>query len=315
MRVVFIGSKRFGLRVLEAMQAVSAASVSGIVTCDDSDDSRSALTDFKAFAKCHRIPLFCPENKKHSEEIISKLEPTLCIVVGWYWLISPELIKSVPRGFIGIHNSLLPEFRGGSPMVWQVIAGHKQIGCSLFSFATGIDDGPIWAQVAVEIGEDDCIAQIAERIEDSGVAMFRDAYPRILDGTLEPKEQEHSRATYCAQRFPTDGNIDWHKPAREIYDLIRALSSPFPGAFTYLEGSTLKIWKARLFEGTYYGTPGQVARIAHEGVYVIAGDHRALILEVAEVRGVTAAAQQFFVSFRQRLSADPGTSIRERTIA
>ena len=321
MRVAFVGSKGLGLKVLSVLRALSPDALCGIVTIDDSTDTRTAFTDFQRFAAEHAVSLHCAKSRKHSEEIIKELSPDLCIVVGWYWMISEDLLQRVPRGFIGIHNSLLPEFRGGSPLIWPILLGHNRTGCSLFSFTPGMDDGPIWAQATIEIGESDYIAEILDRTEGKAIELFREAYPRILAGTLTPTEQDHFYATYCASRNSQDGAIDWHKPAREVYNLIRAVSSPYPGAFTQLEGKDLIIWRARLFESGYCGRPGQVVKISDEGVYVVAGDNRALIIEEAQgvhrdyflalkngkhgaktvVRGI---ARQFFVSTSQQLSSN-----------
>jgi methionyl-tRNA formyltransferase len=127
-------------------------------------------------------------------------------------------------------------------------------------------------------------------------------YPRILNGNIEPTEQNHELATYCAQRFPNDGNINWREPAQRVFDFIRAQSDPYPGAFTYYARQELRIWKARPFESTYFGTPGQVARIGNDGVYVVCGDDRAIILEEVQFNGVRGKANDCVRSIKGRMS-------------
>src|ERR1700731_1144986 len=278
-RVLFMGSKQLELRVLEEMYSLSPTILIGALTIDDTDDSRTKFSHFQAFAEKHGLELRVGKDRKHSEEIIQELKPDLCLVVGWYWLISNATLNTVPFGFIGIHNSLLPRFRGGSPLIWPIIRGEREVGFSFFSFTSGMDDGPIWAQESVVVAENDYIASVLNRLENKAVDVLRSIYPQLLNGSMKPVAQNHELATYGTQRFPSDGNINWHEPARNVYNFIRAQSDPYPGAFTYFEGEKLTIWRATLFRNAYFGIPGQVARIASDGVYVICGDDRAIILE------------------------------------
>jgi methionyl-tRNA formyltransferase len=307
-RVLFMGSKRLGIRVLEAMHALAPEPLLGVVTIDDAGDGRTALSDFRSFAAARRLPLHIARDRSDAERIVAELEPDLCLVVGWYWLIREATLSSVPHGFIGIHNSLLPRLRGGAPLVWSILNGDQEAGFSLFSFTPGMDDGPLWAQGSVPIEEHDSVAEVLARLEARTMDVFRDVYPRILRGHATPVEQDHDRATYCAQRCPEDGNIDWHRPARAIHDFIRAQSEPYPGAFTYLDGQLLKIWKASRFDRPYHGTPGQVARVSSEGVFVICGDDRAIVLEDVELGGKRGRASELIRSIRGRMS--PAMDVR-----
>jgi methionyl-tRNA formyltransferase len=301
-RVLFMGSKQLGLRVLKEMHSLSPTRLIGAVTIDDTDDTRTKFADFQAFAQEHGIELRVGKNRKHSEEIIEELKPDLCLVVGWYWLISERVLEAVPFGFVGIHNSMLPKFRGGSPLIWPIIKGEKEVGVSFFSFASGMDDGPIWAQESVPAGEHDYISSVLQRLEDKTIELFRTTYPQLLRCSIKPVEQNHELATYCTQRFPSDGNINWHQPARSVFNFIRAQSDPYPGAFTYFEGEKLTIWKATLFRNTYFGMPGQVARIASDGVYIVCGDDRAIILVEVELGRKRGKANDFIKSIRGRMS-------------
>jgi methionyl-tRNA formyltransferase len=301
-RVLFIGSKQLGLRVLQTMHSLSPDTLIGAMTIDDSQDTRTRFADFRTFAKENALPLHVAKNRKHSEQLIEQLKPDLCLVVGWYWMISKQAIDAVPAGFIGIHNSLLPKYRGGSPLIWQIIRGESEVGFSIFDFRPGMDDGPIWAQGRISVGEEEYIASILDRLEMKTLEIFQETYPRILIRSVEPFEQDHEQATYCAQRFPHDGRINWRAPAREVYDFIRAQSVPYPGAFTQFEGRELRIWRARLFDGTYIGAPGQIGKLADDGVFVVCGDDRAVILEDIELDGERGAATERIKSIQGRMS-------------
>lgn len=310
-RVLFMGSKQLGLRVLQEMYSLSPETLIGVLTIDDSNDTRTVFSGFQGFSNGNKLELHIAKNRKQSEQIIEDLKPDLCLVVGWYWLISNTAIDAVPYGFIGIHNSLLPKFRGGAPLIWPIISNEKEVGFSFFSFTPGMDEGPIWAQGCVIVEKHDYISDILRKLEDKAIEVLREKYPLILNGGISPVEQKHELATYCAQRFPNDGNIDWHKPAQDVYNFIRAQSDPYPGAFTYFEAQMLKIWKAKVFKHKYYGTPGQVARITSDGVYVICGDNRAIILEDVELGGKRGKANNFIKSIKGRMAKIIGENLTD----
>lgn len=301
-RVLFIGSKQLGLRVLEEIYVLSPDSLIGILTIDDTNDTRTMFGGFQTFSSENEMPLHVAENRKHSEDIIRELNPDLCLVVGWYWLISERTIEDVPFGLVGIHNSSLPKFRGGSPLIWQMIANEPEIGFSFFTFTPDMDEGPIWAHGSVPVDGTDYVSDVLEKLERETLRVLRDTYPSMLRGSISPTEQNHAMATYCAQRYPNDGNIDWQMPARDVCRFVRAQSDPYPGAFTYLENREFRIWRAAVFEHQYFGTPGQVARIDGNGVYVICGDNRAIILEDVELSGKRGRANEFIKSIKVRLT-------------
>lgn len=305
-KVLFMGSKQIGLRVLREIHSLSPDTLIGAITFNDTDDTRSVFNGFEDFSRTNNVDLYVANNKKHSEKIINQLKPDLCLVVGWYWLISNVTLDVVPYGFIGVHNSLLPKLRGGSPLIWAIIAHEKTLGLSFFTFTPGMDDGPIWAQGSITVTEEDYISDILVKLEDEAIKILQGNYLSILTGSIRPIEQNHEQATYSAARFPDHGNIDWSKPACDAYNFIRAQSHPYPGAFTYLESQVLKIWKAKPCNWTYYGTPGQVARISDEGVYVICGNNTAIIIEEVDFRGNSERANKIITSIKVRFSNSVG---------
>jgi len=283
------------------MYSLSPETLIGIITIDDLNDKRSVLIDFQHFSSKKKLALHVASNKKESEEIMLKLKPDLCIVVGWYWLLSSKVLDSVPYGFIGVHNSLLPKYRGGSPLVWSIINNEKRVGFSFFSFTKGMDEGNIWAQGSVNVEEQDYISDLIKKLEEKTIQVLRTIYLQILNGNIAPIEQDHDLAVYCTQRFPADGNINWYKSAQDVCNFIRAQSDPYPGAFTYFDSQELKIWRAKVFNRPYYGTPGHVARVSDEGVYIICGDHRAIVIEEVELEGERGAAKKFIKSIKGQM--------------
>jgi len=304
-RLLFLGSKRLGERILRSMIHRVPASVCAAVTLDDRADARSAFDAIAAVAATASIPLHVARDRRHAEELIRLEAPDLCIVACWYWLISDRALQSVPGGFIGIHNSLLPKYRGGSPLVWALINHETEIGASFFSFRAGIDDGPVWLQARIQVGEDDYVDEVLDRLEAETLRVFEEGFPGILSGALRPAEQDHDRATYCAQRVPEDGEIDWTQPATAVFDFVRAQSPPYPGAFTWYEGSRLTILRARRIASRYDGTPGQVARIDGDGVVIVCGNATALRLDEVEFGEGRVPAARVIRTLRTRFPRAP----------
>ena len=230
-KVLFVGSKSIGLTCLKAIHFLMPNSLSGVITIDDRSDSRSCYSDFLGYCAENGITLHKVSKRSEFRKVVLDVKPNFCLVVGWYWIVEKSLLNKV--SFIGIHNSLLPKYRGGSPLVWAMINGDKLVGTTLFSFTEGMDDGVIWNQKCVKVDDRDYVSDILERIEQKAITMLTESYERILNGSLQFTEQDHSKATYCSQRFPKDGLIYWSKSAVVVYNFIRAQSWPYPGAFTF----------------------------------------------------------------------------------
>src|SRR5437870_1394673 len=300
-RVLLIGSKQIGLRCLETLVAITPGTVVGVVTIDDRADRRTAYDEIVRSCASHSLPLYLARDRKHSEALIREMPADLCIVAGWYWLFSKEIIELLPHGFIGIHFSLLPKYRGGSPLVWALINGEPEVGLSVFSFTDGVDEGGIWAQERISVGEDEHVSGVLTRLEDKAVGTLYAKWPGILNGTIQTVEQNHAEATYCSLRSPSDGEIYWRSGALHVYDFIRAQSDPYPGAYTWFQGEKLIVKRARRDGFTYYGTPGQVAHVSPLGVRVICGDNRSVILESVEWKSYVQSAHQVLKSIKIRL--------------
>ena len=300
-RVLFMGSKQIGLAVLREMHRLAPQRLIGAMTIDDRSDARSVYADLVAFCAGSGVALKIAASRAESEALIGELRPDLCIVVGWYWLISQTTLESVPAGFHGIHNSALPRYRGGSPLVWQIINGEARAGFSIFRFTPGMDDGPLWSQGSVSIGPNDHVADVLRSLERESLAAFGDAYARMLDGRSVPQTQSPDGVSFCAQRVPADGLIDWSLPAQRVFDFVRAQSEPYPGAFTLLDGDKLIVWRARVFERPYFGTPGQITRVTPSGLHVMCGGGTALTLLEVEIDGVRGKAFDLVHSTQFRL--------------
>ncbi|MDO5156762.1 MAG: methionyl-tRNA formyltransferase [Eubacteriales bacterium] len=284
-RVAFIGSKELGFSVLKKLFQLNSESIVACITYDDRDDTRSYYDEYCSFCEKEKIPIFILSKAREMNKVISDIKPDLCFVLGWYYLIDQEVIDSVPMGFIGVHNSLLPKYRGFAPLVWTMINGEKKAGFSLFSFTDKMDEGDIWATGEVEIASDDYISDVIEKINKELLNVLDEVYLLILQDEIKPYKQKNEDPSYGAKRIEEDGLINWNMSATKVYDFIRAQSIPYPGAYTYFNGKKITVWKAKRFDYVYYGTPGQMGMFLEEGILVVCGDSKGVVITEVEYEG------------------------------
>jgi methionyl-tRNA formyltransferase len=212
----------------------------------------------------------------------------LMFVVSWRYMI-PERVYSRPKlGTFVFHDSLLPEYRGFAPTVWAILNGEKFTGATLFEIAEEVDEGEIVSQKRVPISPDDTIADVMDYVTQAYLDLLAENLESLSNGTAPRYQQDHSRATYTCKRIPQDNLIDWSASTEQIYNLIRAATYPYPGAYTYLDGKRLTIWSAERLGNwrSYVGrVPGRVVDIRPgEGSVVLTGDG-CLLIKQAQIEG------------------------------
>lgn len=303
-RVLFIGSKRSGLNALTKMTKLRRKAIIGCITIDDRSDSRSVFPEILKFCEQEKISIEVLAGSCDITNCIHKYKPDICFVIGWYYLISIEIIKLVKGGFIGIHNSLLPSYRGFAPVVWAMINGEKDTGFSVFSFDEGMDTGDIWFQKAISIGENDYIEDILSKIDKGIEGFFDEKYEMILDGLCDVYAQKSANISYGAKRVPEDGKINWGESAAVVYNFIRAQSRPYAGTFSYYNGKKITIWKAKKFQYSIYGKPGQIGIIdkKNECIIVVCGYNTGILLEEIEVDEQIWRATDFIKGYKNKFA-------------
>ena len=278
-RAVFLGSKAFGLSVFRALKDAAPKVEWEVIHPRDDKDPRSVESEFRQFCLSVDVP-FATLSAKTAQDRILEGGPDFVFVCGWYALIDAAILQSGPR-FFGIHNSMLPRYRGGAPLVWALINGDAVVGSSLFALGDGMDDGDIFDQVEIDVGPDEHIASVSTRIEGEWVERLPQVWTRALAGSLEGRAQDHGEATYSAQRKPEDGRIDWTWPARRIHDFVRAQSAPYPGAFTKGPNGRITINETGIFDAPVFGTPGQIALRSDDGPVIACGENTGLVVASA----------------------------------
>ncbi|HZI93269.1 MAG TPA: methionyl-tRNA formyltransferase [Patescibacteria group bacterium] len=246
-RTLFVGAVEEGRRCLEAMLA-DGERFAGIVTLkDDLAAGTSGAVSFDEIARERGIPLIKVGDLNAEANIarVREIAPDLVLVIGWTRLLGPALLKMPRLGCVGFHASLLPRYRGRAPVNWAIINGEKETGNTMFFLDEGVDTGDIIAQRRIPIaGHDDC-ATLYRKVANSAIGMLRENLPLLKHGRAPRMAQDHSKATVMPKRSPEDGLIDWSKSSRQLYDWVRALTHPYPGAFSHLEGRRLFVWQAR----------------------------------------------------------------------
>lgn len=255
MRVVFIGSSKFGLRCLEKVIHLSGIEIVGIITNPQTfsisyrrEGVRNVLyTDFRPVADQCDIPVWVMEGKMSDPNLVAEVQrwrPDFMLVVGWYHMV-PRVIRNIAPA-AGLHASLLPDYSGGAPLVWAIINDEKKAGITFFVLEDGVDNGPIIGQVATPIYFEDTIATLYARVEEAGLQLLEEHLPKIARGDAEYIAQDESKRRIMPQRSPEDGQIDWSWSANRIYNFTRAQTKPYPGAFTYWNQEKITIWMTTL---------------------------------------------------------------------
>jgi len=269
MRIIVNGQQAFGKAVLDAL-VERGEDVIAVYCPADKDGRVDPLTQA---ARDHDLPLYQPKSFKTDEVVdeLKALNPDLGIM-AFVTKFCPANFLDVPtHGTIQYHPSLLPLHRGPSSINWPIIMGQKETGLSIFWPDDGLDEGPILLQKTVDIGPDDTLGSIYfNKLFPMGVDAMLEAVDLVRYGQASKVEQDHSKKTYESWCKKENAEIDWSKPAEEVYNLIRG-ANPSPGAWTTHDGKAVQIFDATRSDDIF-GTPGEIVAISDGGVSVAAKD-------------------------------------------
>ena len=293
MRVVFAGTPPFSARALEAIRA-AGHHVLAVLTQPDRPAGRGMRLASSAVAQAaqkHGIDVLKPMTLKQGDTAsrLESLEPDVMVVAA-YGLMLPASILAIPkRGCLNIHASLLPRWRGASPIQRAILAGDARTGICIMQMDAGLDTGPVLLEKARAIGDRETAGELTEALSELGAEAIVEALARLDE--LHPREQDSSAATYASKISRTDARIDWSQSNNDVDRHVRAYN-PVPGAETSLAGGALKVWKAEPVEGL--GEPGTI--LVAEGVrLVIACGKGALALTEVQRPGAKRMAIRDFL--------------------
>ncbi|MGH7785525.1 MAG: formyltransferase [Candidatus Binatia bacterium] len=293
MRSVVFAYSDVGYVCLETLLA-QGAEIAAVVTHDDDPGEQVWFRSVRGLAERHGLPVFT-DARVDTPEWLARLrgwQPDFLFSFYYRRLLPPAVLDCARRGAFNLHGSLLPRYRGRCPVNWVLIHGETETGVTLHYMVARADAGDIVAQRRVPIADDDTAHRLYGKLTDAAAALLRETYPRLCDGSAPRVRQDLSQGSYFGGRTPADGRIDWRQSARQIYNLVRAVARPYPGATTRWQHRELTIWWAQPTAGGRNAPPGTIVGIDDEGFTLQTGDGglRALRVQLDGEPESTAAA-------------------------
>lgn len=253
MNVIFMGTPDFAVPCLQRL-IDDGHNVSAVFSQPDKPKGRGykmVMTPVKELAVKYDIPVYQPQKIKGNDEVfevIESLEPDVIVVVA-YGKILPKRILDAPKlGCVNIHASLLPKYRGAGPIQWSVINGEKVTGVTSMFMAEGLDTGDMILKLSTEIGEDETSGELHDRLSEIGAECLSQTMKLFEENKVERTKQDDSLSCYAPMLEKSMGKIDFSWDKQRLHNLVRGMS-PWPGAYTYIDGKLLKVHKARIAEG------------------------------------------------------------------
>ena len=302
MRIVSFGFQTWGFRTLHALIDLGH-DVTLAVTHPASAASYKAIwsDSVEDLARERGIPVHLTDRVDAATiDMVKRAEPDVIVVNSWYTWMPPELYNLPPHGTLNLHDSLLPKFTGFSPVLWALISGETEIGLTVHRMDEQLDTGDILIQHSLPVGPTDTGTELVLRGMDLIPGALRDALGALESGTAVWRPQNKAERTYFHKRSERDSAIDFSWSAEDLERFVRALSEPYPRAFTYYRGQRIDVLEADISEARYGGTQGRV--IVQEGAgAVVTGanahrgnNHALLITRVRTPDGLEHRGEEFF---------------------
>ncbi len=292
-----MGTPDFAVPTLAKL--IETQNVVGVVTQPDKPAGRGKKlrkSPIKVAAEQANIPVFQPTSlrKEAAAEPIRAWRPDVIIVAAFGQILRPHLLDYPAYGCINVHASLLPRWRGASPIQHAILSGDSESGVCLMKMDVGLDTGGVYACESVAIAADETAQSLHDKLADLGGVLIERDLPRVLMGKLTAAPQDDEQATYAGMISKTDGEITWDSAAVQIGRLIRAMT-PWPGAYTHWQGTTLKIKQASA--GVLHGATGAVGEVirVNDQIVVVTGDG-GLVLHQLQLAGKRATPVHDFVN-------------------
>lgn len=307
LRVVVFGYHDIGVACLEAVLE-QGADVVAVVTHEDDPAETLWFASLARAAAMRGIPVHTPENPNTPAfvEQIRRLQPDLAFSFYYRRLLQPALLQIPRLGAINVHGSLLPKYRGRAPLNWALVHGETVTGVTLHYMDRWADHGDIIAQRSVPIASEDTALTLSRKLTTAACALVSHTYPLIASGRAPRIPQDHAAATRFGRRRPADGLIDWRASAWRIYNLVRAVTHPFPGAFTYWGTRRVFVWEARPpRDRRHTGVPGQAIGVGDSRSLDVATGDGALEVMSLQVDGDRVMDGAEFAAFAPTVCRTP----------
>ena len=295
MRVVFMGTPDIAATCLKRILA-DGFQVVGVYTQPDRPKGRGMKLQFppvKELALVHGIPVFQPENFREEETVaqLRDLQPDVVAVVAYGRILPQKVLDLVPGGFINIHASCLPQYRGSAPYQWAVLDGLAETGVSAQRMIHKMDAGPVVGVSKTPIGKNETAGELLDRLAELGAALLSDVLTAYQGGTLTEQEQDETQVSIAPMLDKSMCPIDWEKTAQQIHNQVRGLH-PWPVATMELQGQKFKVHATRVVDGA--GEPGKILGLTKTGLVIACGEGAVEILSLQAEGGKRMAAPDYF---------------------
>lgn len=281
-----MGTPDFSVSVLEQL-IKSPYEIVLVVTQPDRPVGRKrTLTPppVKKLAQKHNIPVYQPENIRTQYEQILAYEPDLIVTAAYGQILPIELLDAPPYKCINVHASLLPEFRGGAPIHYAILAGKSETGITIMYMVEQLDAGDIISQEKIVITDSDDVGTLHDKLAELGSNLLIETLPDIFSQSIHPVKQDDQLATYAPNITRDLEKINWHDSQENIYNHIRGLR-PWPVAYTTLDGEQMNIWSGEKDDTSYQATPGEIVQITEDAIIVACGDQKGIRLTEIQPSG------------------------------
>ena len=297
MRVVFMGTPDIAAVCLKQILS-DGMDVVGVYTQPDRPRNRGMKLSYspvKEVALEAGIPVFQPENFRADETVeeLRALKPDVVAVVAYGRILPQRVLDIAPRGFVNIHASLLPEYRGSAPYQWAVLDGKAETGVTAMYLCREMDAGDMIDAAVTPIGENETAGELLDRLAVLGAQLLSKTLSRISQGEVTAVPQDAEKATYAPMLDKTMCPIDWNKTARQVHNHVRGLH-PWPVATAHLAGTDFKIHSTVVLENAPKAEPGTILGLTKTGLQVACGEGAVEIRQLQAQGGKRMAAPDYF---------------------
>jgi len=288
MKVGFIGCVESSLMAIKTLLKMKDYGIEVVAVITKKQSSYNAdYVNLSDVCEQYNIPCHFEDSKKKGESVkfMRSYQTDVIYCFGWSYLLANEFLTMAPKGAIGFHPAKLPQNRGRHPIIWTLALGLKVTASTFFRMEEGADTGPILSQIDIPVKPDDNAKDLYQNILDKAQLQIRQFTLDLVNDVAIYIEQEHGKATTWRKRSRKDGLIDWRMRAEDIYNLVRALSKPYPGAeFEYL-GNLIPVWQSTICIEQFPINiePGYILEIMNSSILVKSGGNTAIWLLSVEM--------------------------------
>jgi len=288
MRILFCGTPQFAVPTLKHLLAQSEFELLAVITQPDRRRDRGyqiSPPPMKEVALAANLPVHQPEKIRAPEvqELLQSYSPDFIVIIA-YGQIIPARLLTIPKfGWINLHASLLPKYRGAAPINWAIVNGETRTGLTTMRIDAGMDTGDILLQQELAIGATETAPELATRLSEAGPPLIAETLRGLAAGKITPRPQGHSQATLAPLLKRDDGRIDWNRPAQEVYNRMRGFT-PWPGSHTVFRGHSCHLWGEPVSNKKSDAPPGTLLP-EDDNLFVVCGNATVLRLSAVQLEG------------------------------